>query len=448
MASVANLKTSLNAMREAVIEGDKIYHQYIPEIVDDGDITKYGAAVNTYSSTQNAFMDVLMNRIVYTSILKKNFSNPLAELEGEKIPLGYAGQEIYVNPANARQFNDDDFLGLLKKYEADVKVQYLNVNKDVQYPVSIGRSRLEQAFVSWTAYDEFVSSIVDSLWKGLYIDKFRYTKGLISSAYRQNQVKVETIDAIDTADAAKKFVTKARAEFFGFTMPSTDFNAWKQVGGAGRPITTWTEPTEIYFIVRADIRAFLDVEVLANAFNLDKASFMGKIKTVDNFDVINRETGEKVFDGSNIYAIMADRSWFKIKDQNIQLDQFYNASNRVWNYFLQARMMYKYSFFANAVVFAKTAPEVATTGLDYNNTTIVEIAKGSSEGLDINVTPIESTEPVTYRVSGTGVTAVADANNSRHVTINVDNSANVGDYTLTATSGKITTKLTIKVVEA
>ena len=37
------------------------------------------------------------------------------------MPLGYAGQEIYVNPAKGRQYNPEDFAGILQKYEADVK---------------------------------------------------------------------------------------------------------------------------------------------------------------------------------------------------------------------------------------------------------------------------------------------------------------------------------------
>ena len=52
----------------------------------------------------------------------------------DRIPLGYAGQEIYINPAKGRQYDVNDFAGLLVKYEADVKVQYTSVNMDLQYP--------------------------------------------------------------------------------------------------------------------------------------------------------------------------------------------------------------------------------------------------------------------------------------------------------------------------
>lgn len=437
-APIASLKTSLNAMREVITEGDRLYHQYIPEIVDDSDLGKYGAAVNQYTSTQNAFMDVLMNRLVYTVIVQKDYANPLSSLQGDALPLGYAGQEIYTNPAIGRQFNDEDYMGLLKKYEADVKVQYFNVNKELQYPVSVGRDRLEQAFVSWENLNSFVGSIVDSLYKGLYIDKFRYTKGLVAAAYKSNQVQVQVINQPTTEATAKEMVKAIRGRYFAFTMPSSENNAWAQVGGAGRPITTWANPEDIVLLVRGDIRAELDVDVLSVSFNMNKTDLLGKILTVDNFNVYDRDTGELVYDGSDIIAIMADKSWFKIRDQKIQLDQFYNANNMVWNYYLQAFMMYQYSFFANAVVFATKAPEVATQSLSFAPGTDLTVVQGGTSNGTVTVNPPESTDEVTYTVTGTGVTITPNASNDRQFTISATAGAATGQRTLTVKAGAVT----------
>ena len=67
------------------------------------------------------------------------------------------------------------------------------------------------------------------------------------------------------ADLAKKFVKQARVAFLNFQTPSSNYNAWKKVGGYGRDIVTFTESSDIVMLIRNDIRAELDVEVLTES---------------------------------------------------------------------------------------------------------------------------------------------------------------------------------------
>ena len=106
------LKQSLNQIREISSE---IYHEYVPVITDDTDIGTFGAPILNTPTIMNEFISQLVNRIVYTQFETKYFRNPLQVLEGDRIPLGYEGQEIMVNPAKGRKFNVDDFAGLLVK---------------------------------------------------------------------------------------------------------------------------------------------------------------------------------------------------------------------------------------------------------------------------------------------------------------------------------------------
>ena len=81
---------------------------------------------------------------------------------------------------------------------------------------------------------------------------------------------------------------------------------------------------------------------------MDKTSLMGKIIGVRNFDIYG-DDGTKVYDGSAILGIMADRRWFKIKSQDKELDSFYNANNRTWQYYYNIVKMYNFSLFANTL---------------------------------------------------------------------------------------------------
>lgn len=440
MPVTQGLKNSLNRIRELSSE---IYHQYIPIIDDDTDIGSFGNPILTVPAVQNEFMSQLINRIVYTQFEIKYFRNPLQMLEGDRIPLGYAGQEIFVNPAKGRKFNVEDFAGLLQKYEADVKVQYLTVNMDLQYPVTVSRHKLKQAFVSWEALDTFIDELSNSLYNGAYIDEYMFTKELVAGAYKGNNAIIEKVNALTTEELAKEFVTKARTYFLNFQTPSEKYNAWAKLGGEGRPIKTWTNPEDIVFLIRNDVRSYLDVNVLASAFNISSTDLLGRILPVDNFDIYDDE-GKLIFDGSSIIGMIADKSWFKIKRQDMFLDEFYNANNRTWQYYLNLTKMYQYSLFANGVIFATEIPQIAITGLDYNNTPSVSIATNETEGLDINVTPVNANTPaITYELSSSEhVELITDDNNNRHVTVK---GLSVGNATLTAKAGNVTTSIEITV---
>lgn len=444
MAIAKGLKDSLNAIREMSVKNNSVYHQYIPVITDDTDIGVFANPILNVTEVQNEFIPALINRIVYTSFEIRRFNNPLAMLEGDRIPLGYAGQEIYVNPAKGRKFNGEDFAGILKKYEADVKVQYMPLNMDVQYPVSISRQQLRTAMTSWEDLNTFVDQLSNSLYNGAFINEYRYTKNIISGAYKDNKAIIETVSAISTEDTAKDFLTKARAMYLNFQSPSTKYNAWAKMGGTGAPITTWSNPEDIIFIIRNDIRSYLDVNVMASAFNMTSAELLGRIISVDDFDAYDDE-GTKIFDGSNIVGLIADKSWFRIKRQDMFLDTDYNPNNRVWQYYLNLIKSYNFSLFSNGVIFATEEPTVAITGLSYADTTSITIDKiGDKKGLDVIVTPVNANSPtITYETENDGVfTVVADADNDRHCTITATGE---GTATLTVKAGNVTTTLEVTV---
>lgn len=434
------LKNSLNRIREISTE---VYHQYIPIIDENTNISQIGEPILNYQPVANEFLSHLINRIVYTQFEIKYFKNPLQDLEGDEIPIGYTGQEIYVNPAKGRQYNVNDFAGLLQKYEADVKVQYLNVNSDFQYPVTISRHKLKQAFTSWENLNSFIDGITQSLYNGAYMDEFRFTKGLVSSAYLNNSVIIANVQAPTTEEIAKEFVTQARLYYLNFQTPSPNYNAWAKIGGYGRPIITMTPSEDIIFLLRNDIRSFLDVNVLANAFNIDKTTILGKIYPIDNFDVYD-DDGNKIFDGSNIVGFIGDKRWFRIKRQDMYMDEFYNANNRTWQYYLNLTKMYHYSYFANGVIFATEEPKVTITGLDYNNTTTHTLEVNETKGFEINVTPSQANTPsITYETSNAEVASIeTDDSNDRIVKVT---GVAEGIATITATSGNVSASIEITI---
>lgn len=434
MAIAEGLKTTLNQIRELSTD---LYQREVPAITDDMAISTWGTPILQYKEIQNEFISALINRIVYTQFEIKYFRNPLKVLEGDRIPLGNAGQEIYVNPANGRKFNGDDFAGLLAKYEADVKVQYHAINSDLQYAVTVLRQDLKKAFVSWGDLETFIDQLSNSLYNGAYIDEFKLTKGLISGAYKGNNAVIEQVDAPDTESLAKEFITKARGLYLNFQVPSPNYNAWQKMGGAGRPIITFTNPEDIVFIIRNDLRAYLDVNVLASAFNMDKTTLLGNIITVDNFDMYDTE-GNKIFDGSSIVGFIGDKAWFRIKEQDMFMDTFYNPNNRTWQYYLNIIKMYNYSLFANGVIFATTLPN--GNPVTEITTTVSEVVEGSNN-IPLTINPTNYTGKITATVDSANAETVSATLNGNTLNLEVSENAS-SSIKVTLANGNYSQELT------
>ena len=442
----AGLVTALNKMREMSVDSGDIFHQYFPIVDSNTNIGEWGSPMfgSNYQAVQESFFG-LLKQIAYVATVTRVFNNPLAQLEGENMPLGWAGEETYVNPVQGRQFDVNDFAGILQKYEADVKVQYLTVNMDLQYPVTLTRDKIRTAFNSWRDLEEFINGIVNALYNGAYIGMFNYTKALVAAAFKENKAQYIKVSAVTNESTGKALIKKLREMYTLFQLPSSSYNSWAKVGGAGRPVTTWCAPEDIMLLIRADVMATVDVDVLAAAFNMDKADFIGRVITVDNFDVYT-DDGTKIYDGSDILGMICDKAWFKIKQQDMALDMWFNPNNRSWQYYLNVVKMYNYSLFANGVVIATDDPVVDATAITTSKST-VSVAEGADVVLDIETTPFSANPTITASSSAEGK-ATCSVSGKKLTIHGVDDGNATITVTATNSVGTVTCTVTVTVTAA
>lgn len=438
------LQTALNEIRNTLIQDNTLYQTQLPLVDDYTSSQVYGQSLlNLPSDLRNKFIQSLVNRIAYTRFMMDYFENPLRELAGDDLPLGAIGQEIYVNPARGRVYDINDFAGLLAKYESDIKAEYTEINFDVQYPVTIIRKELEKAFVSWGDFESFLMGISTSLYNGAYIDDYKYTKKLITNAYVNNAVQMETISfagAVPTKTELESLTARLRQAYLDFMVPSTKFNAWKKVGGYGRSIVSWSKPENIVVFVSNKMASILDVNVLANAFNIDKADLMGRVYYVEDFDILD-DNGNVVVDGSKIVALICDRRWFKIREKDMFMDEFYNANNRSWQSYLNVIKSFNYSLFANALMLVTELPTIATSSMSFENATLSVDVNEEKVNTLITV-PFNATETINFTSSDSGEDYVEITKiDNKHVKV-TGVSATGSAVTITATgatSGKTAT---------
>ena len=436
------LQTALNQIRESIVSDNKVYQEQIPVVSELTSSQAYGQALLSLpSDMRNKFISSLVNRISYTAFEVKYFNNPLRDLQRNELPLGAIGQNIYINPARGRVYNIDDFAGLLARYESDIKTEYTPINFDVQYPVTIVRKELEKAFTSWGDLERFLAGITTSLYNGAYIDDYKFTKKLITNAYTQNAVQMETYTfagATPTEAELKGLVKKLRTDYKNFQIPSTNYNAWAKVGGYGRAIVSWSDPEDIVVFVNNQLGADIDVDVLASAFNMDKTDLIGRIYYVEDFNLTDDEGNVQV-DGSNIIAFICDRRWFKIEQKDMFLDEFYNANNRSWQTYLSVIKAFNFSFFANAKMYVKQAPTVNVSSMAFAETSVT-VAKGDDVEVLINTVPFTANQTITVASSAEGKATATIS--GKKVTIT---GVGAGSATITATAGNVTATLSVTV---
>lgn len=359
---------------------------------------------DAYTPQLNEFVGNLVNRIALTMIKNKSFSNPLQVFKKGAVPLGTDIQEVYENPAIAEQYeySNTSMAKLLTITDPDTHVAYYRLNRRDMYTKTLPRVGLQNAFVSWDKFEEFISGIVNSLYSGNYIDEFKLTKALIDGAYDNGKVIVETVSAVTDSASAKAFVKKVRNLFSQFKFPSTQYNSYSKFTNNLKKVTTWTDEDRIFLIVKASVMSEIDVEVLANAFNLDHAKLLGRVLEVDSFE--NEE----------ILAVLCDESFIQIYDNTLRFDEFYNARTMTYNEYLHAWGTFAISPFANAVVLATVAP-IPLTDIVVPDATIAGLDQSST--LTVTLTPSNTTSEIEYASSDEAVfTLVQNSNTSITIT--------------------------------
>ena len=142
------------------------------------------------------------------------------------------------------------------------------------------------------------------------------------------------------ADALTSIVGSFKNVSSYMTFAGSSFNRWAAVNGDTEPIRTRTDRKDQVLIIRADLKNAIDLNVLAAAFNLDKADFLARQVEVDNFGA-----------DSDIVAFICDKEFFQVYDKLRKITSFMNPQGLYTNYYLHVWQVLSYSLMVNAVAF-------------------------------------------------------------------------------------------------
>lgn len=341
------------------------YQQNVPVVEKSSDIPKVGEIIYGTPAFANQFINALVNRIAIVRVQSATFNNPYEILKKGFIEFGETVEDIFVSIAKAVEFDPEKAAAReFKRTFPDVRSAFHTMNWRVMYPVTIQDEDLKQAFLSIDGVQNLIAKIVDAVYTAANYDEFLLFKYLIIKAVSHGHMYSMSIgDGTKMTDAAKKF----RGTSNKLPFMSSDYN------DSGVKTTTPKDRQVIF--MDADFNADFDVDVLASAFNMDKADFMGRLFLMDDwtkfdnerFDVIRANsdgieevTTEELALMADVKAVICDENWFQVYDNKNQFTEDYVAAGLYWNYFYHQWKTISYSPFANAVVFVT---DTATTAL-------------------------------------------------------------------------------------
>lgn len=421
----------LNVIRNNATQN---YKDYVPKATPDaGSIREIGAIIMDYPSLQNEFLSALVNRIGMVLVTSKSYDNPWSMFKRGMLEFGETIEEIFVNIAKPFQY--DPAVAESKVFARempDVKAAFHIMNYQKFYKHTIQQEQLRHAFLSWSGITDLISKIVEAMYTGANYDEFQTMKYMLAKHIINGQMNTVSIPEI-SATNMKPIVSTIKGVSNEFEFLSADNNL------AG--VMTKTAKSDQYLIINTKFDAIMDVEVLASAFNMNKAEFSGRRVLVDSFGKLDNARLDMLFANDPTYTrideemlaeldkipcVLVDKDWFMIFDNFNKFTEQYNGEGLYWNYWYHVWKTFSVSPFANSAVFV--AGDVDVDGVTLN-TEAITLGKGQSAQLTATVvTTGFASKAVTWSSNSDDVIVT----NSGYVTVKADATATTA--TITASS--------------
>ena len=338
-----------------------------PLFEQEGGLEKFGNALSQYEVHANEFMYELINQIGRINVNVRTWTSPLKEFKRGFLEYGDTIEDIYIEPIKAMGFeaevSNDNPGDVFQTFKPKTDVVYYKQNKELVYPLTLNKNILKRAFRSYRELDKYIAGQMQAMYNGDEIDDYLLTVALLEEVYEKKGFYNVHIDEINSTDTAKAFARQVNTIVEGIHFPTRKYN--------GQGVLSWSRKEDLVLVLEPSTAKWIDVDVLAYAFNMDKAELMGKKVIVDHLP-------------TGVSAMLIDREAFQIYDTLVEMATSpYNGRHLTINYFLHHHGIFAFAPYWTAIAFttnAVTEPTaVAITGSD-------TIKKGSESFYTASVT--------------------------------------------------------------
>lgn len=393
----------LNAVRSSA---STYYQENVPiATYDAASVREVGRIVLNSTSLTNEFYSALVNQFAFIFGSSKMFYNKWVDFKKGLIGLGELVEEFFVQIALPNNYNPDiAATEIFKRVIADVQTAIYRINVKTFYKTTINRPLLEMAFTTEGGMADLIGKVFTSMAAACEVDQMNAIKYLLARKILDGKIKTVPITTkvqAGIAETTKEAARTMKADFENFFFPRTDYNE------AG--VMNWVnDKNDVTFLLTTDFSATYDIDVLAAAFNLDYANFMGRVKRVDSLTNIDFTRLNAFFDLptpleeftedekvvlDQVAAITFDNGLIQWYDRLYEWHEEPNGQAIEWQNWLHYWALIASSPFANAVAYVRSAD--GTLG---EVTAVTSPYGGKSISL-----PVGSSLPLTWEVEGEGI---------------------------------------------
>ena len=390
------MKTNAEILNTIRANASTEYQERVPEALGVGG--NVSNVFSQYPTMKNEFLTALTNKIARTLFYSKVFDNPLKALHKGMLPYGYSLEQIFVNMAESKGFwehwekTGDEVKDLVGKQKPDIKLLYIERNFAYKSKTTISDQQLRTAFTDQNGLSRLVEQVVSSVYSKAYFDEFNDMKRVLTAhaqakylGYDSSTGKmiekalsntvlpsgkneaVMVLGEHETQEAKAKAISKAIRTLAGkMAFPTDTYNS------AG--VRQWSERQQLIYITTPEEQAELDVEVLANAFNMDKADVNVRVIVVDELPtVFNVETAKgKIAEYGTVLScalsaarddrpckcrgILMDSDFIQAYDTLIESRTFDNGEGLYTNYFFHKQGIMSTCYFGQIVYLVDSVP--------------------------------------------------------------------------------------------
>lgn len=378
----ANAAGIMNVIRN---EASPDYRAAVPTVEQTVEsIRSAGKAILAFQPRMNEFVNIA-NRIAVVAVTSKMYENPWAFMKKGTVEFGETVEEVFVNMVKAEPFDAPNSpANVFKRRLPDVRTMFHAMDLQTKYVVTISYQQLKQAFLSANGVVSLIQDIVRQVYTAARYDEFIMMKYTFAQMFLSGSVNVQNYTPVTDAASSTAFVKSVKKLTGKFGFMSSEYNI------AGVP--NYSLPEDIYCVMTTDTAANVDIDVLANAFNLDKVTFIGRQVLVDSFSFNNGELdrldmllakdpnytrldADDLTALSSIGSIICDRNFPQFYDNLDMYTEQYNADGLSWNEFYHVWRTYSASPFSNVVYLSTeavgqiTVSNVGVTPINYSGDT-------------------------------------------------------------------------------
>ena len=277
------------------------FNERIP-VATKNNVDDIGDILSQYPTAKNEFINILTNQIGKSLFDMKVFENPFAFMDEGVMEYGKSIEEYFFDIIKGKSFGENTASSeageVLEKVDMSnmVKVQYYNENFRHKYKITISDAQLKGAFRTSQGLDGLIRGLIQGVINSFVQDQYLLCRNALCNTVTKEEVITGYNDLSENEQAkAINKLLRALADRFNFV--SNKFNT----GG----LNTFSTYDDMIIFVTPETKAMIDVELLADTFNMEKADVRQKIKLIDSF-VTTDSKGVSSVD-NNTLAMICDK---------------------------------------------------------------------------------------------------------------------------------------------